>query len=131
MKRFRRVRFVHLLLATALSLGLIHHAPAATPKVTYYAAIAYSQRTKKWGFSEKCTDKEEAFKRARKECGAGDAKVVVWAANGTYCALAQAPNGAYGCATGATEKEARKAAHAECRKFAKKSAIVVCVRGGP
>lgn len=118
-------------LVVLLFLGVVCHVSAAPPEGSYYAAIAYSQRTKKWGFSEKQADKEEAFKQARKACGGGDAKVVVWSVNGTYCALATSPNGSYGCATGATEKEARKAAHAECRKFGKNSAVVVCIRGGP
>ncbi|MGV3660899.1 MAG: DUF4189 domain-containing protein [Prosthecobacter sp.] len=118
-------------LVVLLLLGVVRHAPAAPPRDTYYAAIAYAERTKKWGYSEKHTNKEEAFKQARKACGGGDAKVVVWSSNGAYCALATSPNGSYGCATGATEMEARKAAHAECRKFGKNSMVVVCVRGGP
>ncbi|HYF37310.1 MAG TPA: DUF4189 domain-containing protein [Prosthecobacter sp.] len=91
MKRFSPFQSIQFFVVLILLGSLISQASAADAKVTYYAAIAYSARTKKWGYSEKCTDKEEAFKRARKNCSAGDAKVIVWSANGTYCALAQSP----------------------------------------
>ena len=131
MRRFLPSWSVRCLCVLILFHGVMAYSLAAARSGNYYAAIAYSERTKKWGFSEKCTDKEEAFKNARKECKAGDAKVVVWSSNDTYCALALSPNGAFGCATGANEKEARKAAHANCRKFGKRATVVVCVRGGP
>lgn len=131
MSRSFFARSIQCLIVLVLLQGLGASTLAADPAVTYFAAIAYSERTKQWGFAEKCTDKDEAFKVARKNCKAGDAKVVVWSSNRTYCALALSANGSYGCATGDSEKEARKSAHANCRQFGKNANVVVCVRGGP
>ena len=131
MSRSSFARSIQCLIVLVLLQGLRTATLAADPARTYFAAIAYSERTKQWGFAEKLTDKEEAFKVARRNCKAGDAKVVVWSSNHTYCALALSPNGSYGCAKGGSEKEARKSAHANCRKFGKSANVVVCVRGGP
>ena len=105
-------------------------APPA-PIITYYAAIAYSEKTGQWGFSNEYKSLKEAGERALKECKSEDAKIVTWSSDGWWCALAKGTGGAFGFGSGPTAKKARDMALEECSKRAKECEVVACVRASP
>lgn len=81
-----------------------------------YGAIAYNERTGRYGWSINYKSQDEANDRALDECGRG-CRVVMrfW---GEYCgALAKSPNGAWGTASGPTDQEARRITLRTCREY--------------
>lgn len=97
-----------------------------------FAAIAYSMATRNFGYSYNYGSLEQAQRAALSECKGQDAKAIIWAKNGWYCALAVAKDGSYGCASGPTAAKARAEALAACREVAKTNdvSIAVCVYAG-
>lgn len=100
-----------------------------------YAAIAFSEKTGRYGYTYDQMSRDIAEVLARRRCRNGDpkvddAKVVGWVHNG-WVALARGDNGAWGVGyshgNGATNKEAKERALAECRKRGKNAKLVVCV----
>ena len=91
---------------TALLVALAAPALAAAGP---YAAIAYSPSTGKYGTSRNYPTRGEADRAAIANCGAADARVVVWASGGSYCALAVDPGNpaVYGRDFGSTAARAR------------------------
>src|SRR5262245_35073478 len=103
------------LLVTALAVGL-SPAPAQAAGDTY-AAIAYSTSTGRVGHGYGQPSRAAAEDTALANCGAGDAKVVVWVRNG-WCALALGDDReAYGYGWDNSSKaRAQTVALAECRR---------------
>ena len=99
----------------------------STPIPDKFAAIAFSTTTHTWGYSYGVGDLESAQHKAVQFCKANDAKVVIWAKNGWYCALAVGAEGSWGAKSAATAEQAKAEALEECRKFTKDCKIVACV----
>jgi serine/threonine-protein kinase len=94
---------------------------------TYYAAIAYSTSTGRYGYSHDWTARINAERVARKNCEATDAKVLVVVGNG-FCALAVGDDKtAYGFGYAETDAEAKEIALRECRKRTANCRVAVCV----
>jgi hypothetical protein len=104
MLRLRRpalaLGFVALLSVVTL-LAVDSPAAQASFGVNRFAAIAYSPQTGRYGFTSGATCLPDAEARAIANCGACDARIVVWAENG-WAAFARSPNGSavgYGVST--------------------------------
>jgi hypothetical protein len=65
-----------------------------------FGAIAYSPKTRNWGYSYGARSQEDAERMALSQCPVPDAKVVM-RANGGWIALAAGPRG-WGAASGAS-----------------------------
>jgi len=83
-----------------------------------FAAIAYSPATEKYGLAYDHLSRQSAEKEALSNCGAEDARIVVWVNRG-FCALAvcgagQAIRGVGW--SGNSDTEAKEAAIEDCRK---------------
>jgi hypothetical protein len=102
-------------------------APYAARQVVsgHYAAIAYSPRTGKCGYSTNCNSLNEARRRAFAECKESDARIVMWTRSG-YCALAVGKNG-LGASWASTRTKAMIDALSECEKCTTDCRIVTCV----
>jgi len=96
---------------------------------SYYAAIAYSPATGKYGYSYNFTTLADAQRRALAHCPAKDARVVVWSKEG-YCALATGKDGSYGWGYGTTAAQAQAHALAECNKLTTECHILQTVYSG-
>ena len=119
MSAVRSVRPVLLgLVAFAAALALA--APATARADDTYAAIAYSEKTGKYGYGYNFDSRDAAEDRAVSECKADDAKVVVWARNG-WCALALSDNSYYGWGYGSSEDIAKDIAKDKCREVGGKN----------
>lgn len=97
----------------------------------YYAAIAYSQKTGKVGYTSRQARSEQAAKQlALANCGEKDAKVFTWAQD-QWVAVATADGvvGTAGFARALSADEAQRRALAQCQKSAKGGAcrVVLCV----
>ena len=98
--------------------------------VDYYAAIARSSNTGKYGFSYGRTSRYEAEQEALEYCDAPDAKVVVWTRN-AWCVLALGDDvGDYGWAWATSLSCAKSRALAECRKRTTNCYVAVSVFSG-
>jgi type II secretory pathway pseudopilin PulG len=83
--------------------------------VNYYAAIAYSFGTGKWGNAYNYTTRAEAERVALSKCGKSDCEVLAWARN-ACCALAVGDDSKYGYGWDSDRSSAERRALAECRK---------------
>jgi len=79
----------------------------------WYAALAYSDSTRSWGYSYGYASQEEAEKEAIRRCNASDARVLTWARNQWIC-FARASNSGYGYSSAATAEEAQAEAVQHC-----------------
>jgi serine/threonine-protein kinase len=93
-----------------------------------FAAIAYSPKTGKYGYSYDYSSRGSADQAALRRCTEPDARIVSWCKN-AYCALAEGDDG-YGTGWGATAAQARANALRECEKNTTNAKIVVCVFSG-
>jgi len=116
------------LLLTVLLLSARAGRAEQPANTTYYAAIAFSKATGKYGYSSGFLSKVNANREALKNCKANDASVVLVVGNG-YAALALGDDkSAYGY--GYAEKsadEAKRHALEGCRKRTTNCKIVVWV----
>lgn len=120
---------------SAIWLSLFTPAAARADDVIYfrgstYAAIAFSEKTGKWGYSYDQSTRASAESVALKHCKADDAKIVTWVRNG-FCALAVGEKGAWGIGysygEGATNRAAKATALEECKKRSSSARLVLCV----
>jgi serine/threonine-protein kinase len=137
------VALVAVALLGAVSVGLVRAAddpvvvnydPIKTPGgyKTYYAALAFSPSTGKYGYSHDWLARINAERVALKNCKADDARLLVVVGNG-FCALALGDDKtAYGFGYAETEAEAKKIALRECRKRTTNCyiAVSICSFGG-
>lgn len=93
-----------------------------------FAAIAYSPKTGKYGYSYAKRSQSAAYKSALSYCTEADAKVVGWAKN-CYCALAESAEG-YGFGYADTANEARQRALKDCPQKSSAPKVVICVFSG-
>jgi len=100
-----------------------------------YAAIAFSEKTGRYGYTYDQATRDIAETLARRRCKdsdpkVDDAKAVGWVHNG-WVAFARGDNGAWGVGysygNGATNREAKENALAECQKRGKNARLVICV----
>jgi hypothetical protein len=96
----------------------------------HYAAIAYSESTGEYGYAFDYGTLGAAQRMALTRCGAADARLVGWAKNGWYCALAVGADGSYGYGSGPTAARARTVALGHCREYTADCQVVVCVYSG-
>lgn len=78
-----------------------------------YGAIAYSEKTGRYGYSYNYSWLGDAEADALANCDAPDAQVVAWCWN-EYAALAVDDNGNYGYSSGLTQASAEAAALSYC-----------------
>ncbi|MCA9012552.1 MAG: DUF4189 domain-containing protein [Planctomycetaceae bacterium] len=93
-----------------------------------FAAIAYSPKTGKYGYSYEYDTRSAACQEARRHCQEQDVQIVASVANG-YCALAVGTDG-HGTGFGSTPAQARSMALRECSKRTTYGKVVVCVFSG-
>jgi hypothetical protein len=114
--------------------ALILAAPcqAQTIDSSRYAAVAYSMKTKKYGYAWDCGSRFRAESTALANCRAADAEIITWTKFG-YIVLLIAEDGAYGAGevngAGVSSAMAYDRALAQLRKHTKskvKTAIRVC-----
>lgn len=95
-----------------------------------YAAIAYSPKTGKYGYSQGCYSREIAEREARRHCPADDTQIVAWVCNG-FCALAVGDDDTWGSGfsndSRASNSSAKDRALAECRKRGPKARVLICI----
>jgi len=103
-------------------------APVHGENSVYYAAIAYSPATQKYGYSFSYGTLAQARQQALRQCPEPDARIVVWAKN-NYCALAIGKNG-YGVGFGTTAEQARAKALQDCNQETTESRVVECIFSG-
>jgi hypothetical protein len=96
----------------------------------HFAAIVYSESTGKYGYAYDYVTLAEAKQVALKHCTPADARLIAWAKNGWYVALAVGTDGSYGHGSGPTAAKARAVALANCRKYTTDCKIAVCVYSG-
>ena len=126
--------FTSLFLGLAAAWFLSQPAVARADSISYtgssYAAIAYSEKTGKYGYSFQQPARSTAETVALRNCKADDAKIVTWARNG-FCALAVGDGTAWGIGysygDGATNTSAKERALAECQTRGKNSRLLLCV----
>ena len=78
-----------------------------------FGAIAFSQSTRRYGWSYRAADRPGAERIALQGCQADDARILVWGSN-TFLALALADNGAFGWSWDASRRKAGERAVANC-----------------
>lgn len=88
-----------------------------------WAAIAYSFKTGRYGYSFNYATEEEARRQAIKHCAAEDAEVLAVVGNGC-AALAVGDNNGWGVGLMRTREEAEKRALKECEKRTKNCKLV-------
>ena len=93
-----------------------------------FAAIAYSPKTGKFGYSYEYGSRAAANQAALKHVPEPDAEIVAWTRN-AYCALAKGDDG-YGAAWGDSAAQARANALAACAKHTTGGKVLVCVFAG-
>ena len=130
------LRFARLPLLAVLSVVLclpltgVVQAQTDDDYTTYYAAIAYSQSTGRYGYSSGFAAEVNARRQALKECKAADAKVVLIVGNG-YAALALGDDtSAYGFGHSKTQQGAdvaRRYALDACRQRTTNCKIAVSI----
>jgi serine/threonine-protein kinase len=100
-----------------------------------FGAIAYSEKTGKYGYACNKPSRDIAETLARRYCKAqdpkaDDAKVVVWVHNG-FCAPAVGDRGAWGIGwsngNGASNTAAKERALKECARRGKNGRLLLCV----
>jgi Domain of unknown function (DUF4189) len=130
MSSIQRVCRFGLIVVCASAAALLLTAPASAHADDTYAAIAYSPKTKGYGYGDKFGSRKAAEEKALAECDGDDAQLLVWVKNG-WCAVAVGDDGKYGWSDGngtGDRDEARKTAIAECTKAGgKNSHILICV----
>ncbi|MFN8553730.1 MAG: DUF4189 domain-containing protein [Candidatus Obscuribacterales bacterium] len=94
-----------------------------------YTAIAYSNKTYRWGFSWGQDTEARANLEAKKRCGPG-AEVLCWSKGTWFCALADGPR-SYGAAPGDTSTKAKAEAIRLASRIAPGARIVLVVGGNP
>jgi Domain of unknown function (DUF4189) len=124
---FPLCRAAVVLLAVALVQALLPQTQAQPANTTYYAAIAFSPSTGRYGYTYGWLSSTNARRASREKCKAADAQVIVVVGNG-YAALALGDDpSAYGYGYGQTAADARRHALAECQKRTTNCYIAVCV----
>ena len=133
MSAHRIVRLVSmpvLLVVLSLAPTEILQAQPEWDYTTYYAAIAFSQSTGRYGYSSGFSAEVNARRQALKNCKAADAKVVLVVGNG-YAALALGDEtSAYGFGHSKTQQGvdvARRFALDSCAKRTTSCKIVVSI----
>jgi hypothetical protein len=114
--------------------GIVQWAPGlerdATPydKTDYWAAIAYSPDTGKYGSSGEWPSRDNAERAARRNCNAQDARVVVLCCNG-WCALAlgETGKGGWGVGWGPSQELADRFALAGARENTRGARVVYSI----
>jgi hypothetical protein len=116
------------LVLTAFSLLAVTPNTQAQPAyTTYWAALAWSPSTGRYGYSCGWLSEVNARRVALKNCNARDAQVVYYVGNG-YLAVAQGDDPlAIGYGGAKTAAEAKAIALRECRKRTTNCSIAVCV----
>lgn len=92
-----------------------------------YGAIAYSTSSGDYGYSEQYSNRAQAERRAKQECGQKDCEVAAWFFNGCG-AVAADGDGAWGGAQGNDEPRARQAAQARCKREGGRNCQIVFSR---
>ena len=117
--------------ATTLIAGLIaaFTLSAASTVSAANAAIAFSQSTGNYGYSEGYYYLAGAKGAAMDNCPGCDAKIVVWASNG-WCALAVGDDNGYGYGWASCKCEAERLALEQCGRNTCNGRIVVSVYSG-
>ncbi|PZR70750.1 MAG: hypothetical protein DLM73_17220 [Chthoniobacterales bacterium] len=112
------------LILFVLALGLV---PALQAEGDYYAAIAYSPSTGRWGYGTAFATRSDAIIRALKECKSDDA--VMYSCHNEWIALALSneKKGGFGWASAPTAAEAEKLATDACLARNPDAHIVICV----
>ena len=95
-------------------------------KTDYWAAIAYSSSTGKYGSSCKWTSRDNASRVARENCNARDAQCIVLCCNG-WCAIALGDDKKYGFGWGADRAVAEKYALTSCQKETTNAKVVFSI----
>lgn len=93
----------------------------------YYAAIAYSQSTGRYGYAYGSDTRADAEERARHECDESDARVVTWARNQWVALATSSWNSAYGYTSKPTAAEAQEVALDNCSEHGGGGRVVVLV----
>jgi len=119
------VAVVFTLLSPAPSRADVIHVSGDT-----YAAIAYSEKTGKWGYGYNYSTRRGAEAEALRKCTADDAKIVTWVHNG-FCALAVGEKVAWGIGytygDGASSRTAKLTAINECKKRSSTAKLLLCI----
>jgi hypothetical protein len=125
--RLPLLRAAIVLLTLAAVQAVVPVGQAQPENTTYYAAIAYSQSTGRYGYSSGWLAEINARRSALANAKARDARVILVVGNG-YAALALGDDSsAYGYGYAETAAEARRHALAECQKRTTNCYIAVCV----
>jgi hypothetical protein len=95
-------------------------------KTDYWAAIAYSLSTGKFGSSCKWMSRDNASRQARENCNAKDAECVVLCCNG-WCSIALGDNKRYGIGWGASREVAEKYALSACKERTTNAKVVFSI----
>jgi hypothetical protein len=95
-------------------------------KSDYWAGIAYSSSTGKFGSSCKWTSRENASRVARENCNARDAQCIVLCCNG-WCAIALGDNKKYGVGWGADRAVAERYALSSCQQQTSNAKVVFSI----
>lgn len=95
-------------------------------KTDYWAGIAYSQSTGKFGSSCKWISRDNASRQARENCNSKDAECVVLCCNG-WCAIAVGDKRAYGVGWGPNRDVAEKYALSECKERTANAKVVFSI----
>jgi hypothetical protein len=120
-------RATAIVLAAAAILTLLPPAQAQPENTTYYAAIAFSQSSGRYGYSYGWLSDTNARRVARTNCKANDARVILIVGNGyAVLALGDDPS-AYGYGYAKTAAEAKRHALAECQRCTTNCYVAVCV----
>jgi hypothetical protein len=110
---------------TLTAIGNAH----AEENAEYYAAIAYSRKTGRYGTAWGYRSQGDAEASARQYCNAADAEAVMWTRDG-WCALATG-SGGWGAGWDAQPGKAIDSAIASCRRFSRDARVVALVYAKP
>jgi hypothetical protein len=95
-----------------------------------YAAIAYSPKTRNYGYCYGYCCRPHAEAEALRRCSGEDKRIVVWAVN-AWCALATGDGGTWGWGwSDSSAGDAKARALEECAKRGTGAHIVICVYSG-
>jgi hypothetical protein len=92
----------------------------------YYAAIAFSQRSGNYGYSNDYGTRRSAEREALERCGGDDCTVVLWFRNACG-ALATGDDNGYGTGWATTRGEAEEIATSSCNEQAENCSVIRCV----
>lgn len=114
----------HIYLSTRKSITFALHCAAlfvflnaATAFAGTWGAIAFSQSTGAYGYSTGYDDQRGAEKRALAECGAADAKIVLFGSKAWLVLAIGDDTGAYGVAWNEDKREAVSVAKSNAEKY--------------